>query len=406
MRIDSGETHDMRTYTFHDATERTYSTGHNILDYREDPGLGRESNATILVKWTNQTYHDENLRAMFTPNWDAVAGISRTNSWRHRNRYYAGLIVKTSLGVDCLDEKNAETSHSMSQPTGIDSRKDGLTAYACADKILFSPTGEPDNLISEISHPTFARLHSVEFNQQGDRVLTSSSSLDLIHEVDLDGNITWTLDLWRDTPFNTNVLGQKFFRSKAAVGGMSIVAHNPSVVALKDDEKLKDAVCVLDDPATYDGLGLSTNLTPVFINTAAYGNNGEVLTTSFHRGEAWVINRSLGQIAIAAKAMRNPHGFHLDPFLDGYMVTDTGNERLSFMSSDLEEERTIDFSTLDDRKPGLEKARWLQYVTRLDEALYCAVISPRQKITLFDPARKVRRDIPFDPEWGIQLVAP
>ncbi len=87
------------------------------------------------------------------------------------------------------------------------------------------------------------------------------------------------------------------------------------------------------------------------------------------------------------------------------MVTDTGNERSIFLTDDLKKELIVDLSTLQERKTGLEGSRWLQYVTRLDTNLYCAVIAPRQKITLFDPIKRVRRDIPFDPEWGIQLVA-
>ncbi len=391
-------------YEFDDHTERIWSDRHDILDYHEDPKLGFDSDVTILVKWTNQTYHDDNLRAMFTPNWDPVAGISRTNSWRHRNRYYDGLIVQASLGTEYLDSGSVDIVQPVLQPTGIDTRQDGLTAFACGDKILFSPDGDPTNTTSEIGHPTFARLHSVEFSPDGERVLTASSSLDLVHEIDLRGNLTWTLDLWRDTPFNANALGQKFYRTTPDATGAHVL-HNPDARTLKDDESLRDAICVLDDPSAYDNLGLPTNLTPVFINTASYGNGNDILTTSFHRGEAWIINRDVGRIAVAAKAMRNPHGLHKDPLLEGFMVTDTGHERSIFLTDDLEKELVIDFSTLQERKAGLEKSHWLQYVTRLDTNLYCAVIAPRQKLTLFDPIRRVRRDIPFHPDWGIQLVA-
>ncbi|HSW74423.1 MAG TPA: hypothetical protein VLG16_00990 [Candidatus Saccharimonadales bacterium] len=234
--------------------------------------------------------------------------------------------------------------------------------------------------------------------------MTASSSLDLVHEIDLKGNLTWTLDLWRDTPFNANILGQKFYRSILDAANTRAL-HNPDAKALKDDTNLRNATCVLDDPSAYDNLGLPTNLTPVFINTASYGNDNDILTTSFHRGEAWVINRDTGQITVAAKNMRNPHGMHKDSLLGGYMVTDTGHERSIFMTNDLRGELVIDFSTLQERKPGLEKSRWLQYVTRLSDNLYCAVIAPRQKITLFNPIQQTRRDISFDPEWGIQLVA-
>ncbi|HSW74424.1 MAG TPA: hypothetical protein VLG16_00995 [Candidatus Saccharimonadales bacterium] len=55
------------SYEFGDSTERVYTSQHDILDYQEDPELGYGSTGTILVKWTNQTYHDDNLRAMQLP---------------------------------------------------------------------------------------------------------------------------------------------------------------------------------------------------------------------------------------------------------------------------------------------------------------------------------------------------
>lgn len=396
--------HDTPPYELTDHTSRAWTERHDIRDYQTDPTLGQESEVTVLVKWTNQTYHDDNLRAMFTPNWDPVAGISRTNAWRHRNRYYDGLIVQANLGTDFLDSSNADTVRPALQPTGIDTREDGLTAFACADKVMLSPDGDPTRLASELGHPTFARLHSVEFSPEGARVLTASSSLDLVHEIDLHGDIVWTFDLWEDTPFNTNTLGQRFYRAMPTDANETML-HNPDPRILKDDESLRGAACVIDDPSAYDQLGLPTNLTPVFINTASYGSGNDILTTSFHKGEAWIISRDTGRIAIAASGMRNPHGMHRDPLLGGYIVTDTGHERSIFLTDDLRKELIIDLSTLQDRKAGLEQSHWLQYVTRLGDNLYCAVVAPRQKITLFDPVRRLRRDIPFDPEWGIQLVA-
>lgn len=393
------------SYELTDQAHRPWTERHDICDYQIDPGLGQGSEVTVLVKWTNQTYHDDNLRAMFTSNWDPVAGISRTNAWRHRNRYYDGLIVQANLDADYLDAGNVAAVQPASQPTGVDTRKDGLTAFACADKIMLSPDTDPARIASQLGHLTFARLHSVEFSPDETQLLTASSSLDLIHEVDLQGNITWTLDLWTDTPFNTNTLGQRFYRTMPTDASEPVL-RNPDPRALKDDESLRGATCILDDPSAYNQLGLPTNLTPVFINTASYGKGNDILTTAFHKGEAWIISRDTGRIAVAASGMRNPHGMHRDPLLDGYMVTDTGHERSIFLTDDLRKELVVDLSTLQDRKAGLEQSRWLQYVTRLGNNLYCAVMAPRQKVTLFDPVRRVRRDIPFDLEWGIQLIAP
>ncbi len=386
-------------YDFHDSSERSFRDIHDVSDYAYDPNLGRDIQANVLVKWTNQSYHDENLRSMFTGGWDHVAGIARTNSWRHRNQYYDGLVVETSLDVDYIDSENADRVEPALQPTGLDARADGLTAFACANKISLSADGDISNPSETITHPTFARLHSVEFNPDGNRLLTASSSLDLLHELDLDGQIVWTFDAWTDTPFNINKLGQSFLRAYALGSG---ALRNPDPVDLKGNEELRGARCVIDDPTRYNDLGLPTNLTPVFMNTASYNEEGDVLVTSFHRGEAWVIDRAAHSVNVVARDMRNPHGLHQQD--DGLMVTDTGNEYAIFISDDFRRETIVDFSTLDQRKRGLEKSRWLQYTTQLDNNLYCAVVSPRQRLTLFDPIQRTRRDIPFDTEWGVQNV--
>jgi hypothetical protein len=359
---------DAGQYELIDRTERQHREVMDITSFAVSPDLGRELDANILVKWTNQTYHDGNLRAMFTPEWDTVAGISRTNAWRHRNQYYNGLIVQTSLDAEHLDTDSATTVTRVSQPTGIDTRPDGLTAFACADKILLSPDGNPRTIASSLGHLTFARLHSVAFSPDGERLLTASSSLDLIHELDLEGTIRWTFDAWQDTSFNTNKLGQTFFRRDSKAPGAESL-RNPDPQNLKDDPELRNKSCILDDPSQYNRLGLPTNLTPVFINSAAYGAGGTILATSFHRGEAWIIDPDNRRITVAAKDMGNPHGMHLHQGTDGYLVTDTTHERVHFLDAKLGTETTVDLSGLGERKSGLEKAKWLQYTTQLDTDL-------------------------------------
>lgn len=389
-------------YSFTNHTERRFTADLDLADFTENPELGKGVDVTILVKWTNQTYHDENLRAIFSPEWDNLTGISRTNAWRHRNQYYPGKIVEISLDNDYLDDASAAKAEDASQPTGIDRRHDGTYALALGDRIHLSDTAMPSDTVSSIERVDFARLHSVEFDDTGRHILTTSSSLDLIQEVDLTGNLHWTWDMW-DTTFNTNQLNQSFYRS---IGRLVLgdYLHNPSVESLKDPSN-HSANVVIDDPNAYDRLGLSTNLTPVFPNGASYGFGRDILVSSFHRGESWILNKESDSVKIVTRDQKKPHGFHRDPSF-GYIVSDTGNEVVHFISPDLESETRITTANLQGRKPGLEAVRWLQYTTRLADNLYCAVIAPRQMITLFDPIGKTRRDIPFDPEWGIQKVVP
>lgn len=388
------------SYTFVNESVREYRQEDDISLYEDSDLLGRGLSGTILVKWTNQTYHDENLRAMFTPEWDKLSAISKANRGRHRNQYYAGLIVRASFDVDFLDDQTSYSIEHVSQPTGADSYNDGLTAYVTANTIIVRDHHDPQQQERKISHPNFARLHDVQFSQDGKRIITASSSLDMLYELDIGGEEAWSLDLWDIS--DTNLLGQRFRRTVPEDSDGWLI--NPNPVQLRDNPELLGANCVLSKPELYDGLGLPTNLIPVFINSIAYGNKDEILTTSFHKGEGWKIDRAKNQITVLAKDMRYPHGLRRDPMLGGYIVTDTGHEKTLFLSEDGEKELAVNFQKLNGHKPGQEQVKWLQYTTRLKGGTYCAILSSRQQIMLFDPITKVKREIPYSPDWGIQLV--
>ncbi len=390
------------TYVFSDMTQRKSFTSIDVADFAHDDDLGRFDTATVLVKWTNQQYHDENLRAMFSDGWDDVAGIARKNKGRHRNQYYAGKIATISLGADYMDAATAETIIDAVQPTGMSQNKYGTIALACGNVLtLRNELSVAQESQTVISHDNFARLHSVDFNEEGDRLLTASSSLDLVYEVDLQGNPVWIMDMW-DTPFNRNALGQEFCRRMGNLATKPIC--NPAIEDLMNNPEFRDKAFVIDDPSQYGYLGLTTNLTPVFPNGVAYGWGSDILVTTFHEGHGWVVDRDDNSIRIIKYGMRNPHGFQRDELMAGYMITDTGNEAVSFLSSDFKHEQVLDFSKLGSKKPGLEKVKWLQHTSHISDGVYCAVLAPRQTVTLFNPAERTRRDIPFDPDWGIQQV--
>jgi hypothetical protein len=251
----------------------------------------------------------------------------------------------------------------------------------------------------------FARLHSVAFSEDGNRILTASSSLDMLYELRVeDGSVAWEMDLWAETPYNTNILGQSFYRSqKPETAGFLL---NPSSFDLKDNEQLRDAKCVVDDPSVYKWLGLATALTPVFINGVDYENDDVILATSFGKGEAWRIDREGWQIEVLAKGLGRPHGLHVNKGTGGYLLSDTLKEKVIFLDEDLGQERVLDLSQLGERKEGIEKSKWLQYTTELEPGVYCAAMTSRQRLTLFSPNEKTRRDIAVDPDWGIQMVMP
>lgn len=388
-------------YIFTDRSARSARSYEDVSHYENDPTLGADIDATVLVKWDNQREHDENLRHLGRLGWDVAKGNALAPSPRNRHRYFGGLIVRTTFDCDILSAATAEVQPAL-QPTGVDALSDGQTVYACGNRLLLSPDGDISNVSATIENPMFARLHSVAFSNDGKRALTASSSLDMLYEVELsNGEVAWSMDLWSETPYNKNIFGQSFYRSP---NGVTDYILNPSSFDLKDNEQLRGAHCVINDPTAYKGLGLATALAPVFINAVDYESNDILLATSFGRGEAWRINRTSQEIEVVARGLGRPHGLHVDSATGGYLVSDTLKEQVLLLDKDFEHEHVLDLSTLAERKEGLEDSRWLQYTTELRPGLYCAAMTSRQKLTLFDPTNKVRRDIPIDPNWGIQMV--
>jgi hypothetical protein len=393
-------------YAIIDLAEQVAYQYEDVAAFADDSELGRETEAIILVKWTNQLEHDSHLQQLLSGGWDAAKGLSNAPSNRARWRYYDGLRVATSLDTDYL-EADAATTVGMLQPTGVDIDAAGTEVYASGNKLIVAPLGDLA-AASVIQHPLFARLHSAAFNADGTRVLTTASSLDMVMEVDVtSGSPTWQLDIWNDTPYNRNDFGHTLYRKRPAnmPAGLDTL-RNPDPIEFKDSEALRNRPCVVDNPARYNGLGLPTALMPAFINSVAYGHQDDVLATSYQRGEAWIIGRTDRTISVVADGMKRPHGLHADPHLDGYMVTDTVNEQVRFIDGALQQGMVYDLSGIAGRKPGLGDAGWLQYTTRLADDLYCAVMTSHQKLVLFNPVQKTKREIAFDPTWGVQLVAP
>jgi len=389
------------TYNIVDQSERLAVWEDDASGYQECNELGRDINATVLVKWDNQLYHDENFRAMFTDNWDRVNGLPKNQVGRHRNQYFSGFIVRASLDTEHLDAQNADYVAAVSQPTGY-STCGNTVASAIGNQVVMSTLTDPGTPVHILDNPMFARLHDIDLHPDGTRLLTASSSLDLLYELDLEGNILWTMDLWEID--NVNQRGQRFRRTIPEDPTSWLINPNPQELQNRPD--YEGANCVLSDPEAYGRLGLPTGLIPVFVNSINYGYKpNEILVTSFFKGEGWKINRATGQIDVVAKGMDRPHALRRDPLLGGYMVSDTGHERVTFLSEDCTQEFTVDFANITGHKAGLEKVRWLQYTTRLADNTYCAILSSRQQIVLFDPLARLKRTITFDPNWGLQLVS-
>jgi hypothetical protein len=361
------------------------------------PDLGRDIDAVVLIKWTNQQYHDDNLRAMFTDNWDPISGISKSNTWRHRNQYYDGLIVQTSLDNDILTSARSQKVEHSIQPTDIDITPEKVV-IAAGNRLIVRDNMDESDTQTVISNPWFARLHSAEFTRN-DTILTVSSAFDQIFEVDMNGEIVWEMDIWNNGR-NVNRLGHFLVKNSS---GYENISENTDVEILKQATTDPSIVHYISDPRAYGGLGLPTNVAPAFVNAVSQVGEDKLLATSFRYGEAWVIDKAKRTIDVALENLTNPHGFIATP--NGFMVTNTGEETVIFFDSELQPTHMLDVGVMEDRKKGLEQSRWLQNSVHLEGDIYATYSAPRQKLTLFDMNLSEYRDIDVDPSWGLQTLA-
>lgn len=369
----------------------------DLSESKYNPELGADIEAAVLIKWTNQRYHDENLRSMFNGDWDEKEDISRSNVGRHRQQYYPGLLTVFNLSVDYLDESNADMVKNELQPTDI--HFDEAAIYlAAANKIhKRKKLGSADEQV--ISNEWFARLHSVDVNEDKD-ILTVSSAFDQVFIVDCDGNIKTNIDIWSYGK-NLNKFGHRLLKSQGQHS--SHITVNPAIENLKYFNPEPDRINVIADPTVYKGLGLPTYLTPTFVNHVSFDkNNNTILATTLNTGECLVINPEDETLHTVLSNLHKPHG--LRNFNHGYLVTNSGNEEIIILDPEFNSSRIYSTASFNDRKTGLEKAFWLQNTIQIADDLLITISAPRQKVTLINTTSHEYRDIPFDFDWGIQTI--
>lgn len=172
------------------------------------------------------------------------------------------------------------------------------------------------------------------------------------------------------------------------------------------DELNQNNVLLVNDPNSYNGMGLPTSKTPNHINGVTYDRNGNILATVFHRGELWSIDKNSKQVSILLNGLGHPHAIKQDSlFRNGYIITDTNDESVIFLDSNYQPKYKLFTSDFDGKRQGLEKERWLQHTEKIADNLYCTIDMPRRKVFLFDPINKIYRDLSFNPNWAIQLIS-
>ena len=235
-------------------------------------------------------------------------------------------------------------------------------------------------------------LHTIEFSEDGKRILTASTGLDTILEVDLrSGETVWEWNAWDNGIQRVKMTGDYITRDPQEAEELE-KAHPDAEVQL------------IDDPLKLPREGLPTHHSPMNLNGAHYGKNGQVIATGFHRPEVFVIERD-GSFEKHDLGLSHPHS--LRPLDEGYIVASTGHGQFLLLDEDFAIETRVDISALpanEDKKAGF--GEWLQTVSVLDadNGIFSAVDALRDGVHIIDINNKKRRFISNPPEWTIQAV--
>ena len=240
-------------------------------------------------------------------------------------------------------------------------------------------------------------------------LLVTSSGFDMIFELSLEdenfGDILWEWHGWdygdEGLRFDTSKVFNTFYTRDERYKGIPFLPNGETKVVY------------VDNPLEYNGYGIPAKLRATNINDAAYGKDGKILATLFHRGAVIEIDRkkldSKGRpsVKIVLEGLEQPHGINVNP--SGYHVTSTGDARFLILDDDYRPVRQVKLEGMlvtGSRAHFPKGLEWLQYTTRIKDDIYAMVDIHRKKLHIVDTKRKKYRSIELPPEWSVQNVLP
>ena len=303
-------------------------------------------------------------------------------------RYSTGLIALTRLDGESFDEATLAVHLECTEPYEIAVDGDRL-AYTSGYRfgLLDLATGASEEFTSN----WMSYLHTIEFSADGRHILVAATGLDTILEIDLDSSeVVWEWNAW-DHGISHVTLSNSY-----------LTRDRDQAKQLEEDHPGAE-VRLIEDPLTLPREGLATHHSPMNMNGAHYGRNGQVLATGYHRPELFVINRD-GSNDRHDLGLTNPHSFR--PYGDGYMVADTGSGRLLLLDQSFAVASNVDLSSLPadpEKKDGF--GEWMQTASPLGtDGLFATVDALRDGVHIIDIPGRRRRFISNPPEWTIQAL--
>ncbi|MFH1320667.1 MAG: hypothetical protein ABII90_08445 [Bacteroidota bacterium] len=331
---------------------------------------------SIQLLLTVKSFELQAIRRRYLASRKNVSG--RVGSVERRQTGIGG-IVKLIIKNGIVTE--AEILNNLQEPRGIAFNFDKL-AIAAEDKVYIIT----DKDMFELNNPWFSYIHSVDFSNDGKKILISSSGFDSIFEYDLlTGKKTFEWFAWE----------HGFNKANDPESGEMVTLTRDR----EENEKLikkGTKVKLITDPAKQY---LPTAMRSAFINSVVYDNTGNnrFLATFFHEGAIYDIDSISGNAWCVLAGLKSPHGGRR--FMKKYMATSTGSGEVVVGNSN--DQLRYDFNHLPGKPTEMENLEWLQNSIIIDDIIV-TIDSNRTSFIIFNPKERVYDTIAYDDSWAIQ----
>lgn len=267
--------------------------------------MNEMNNQYILISFLSDRFHE--LRSFWKRYRETDVGDAFIGTDRVMNKNLGGLLILFDW-----DKLQIVTKINVSTPTGFDYNDRLIYLSHGGNKI-----GLFDKLLShntDISHPYLNDTHSVNLSDRG--ILIASTGVDAIVELDFKGNL--------------------LFEWFAMEHGY---LADPKGRVRKIDKNFDHR------SSQYPTLSHTTHLNSVIYAGKTDYFNETILCVLFHQGEILAIDRKTGEHEIAIKGLNHPHSIY--KLKDGYIVSDTQNNRVLLLSENFNVFKIIDIPHLD-----------------------------------------------------------
>ncbi len=346
----------------------------NLADFKRDSSFYAPLDFMVTIK----SFDLQAIRKRYIASRGNKSG--KAGSVERRKPSKGGIAI-IRLGSGKVEHK--EIVARLFEPRGIHIDNQAL-AIAAENTIHIY---EADGAYFRLTNPWFSYIHTVEFSPySSDTVLISSSGFDLIQEYNYKtGELLFEWLAWEHgfNSANDPETNREVILTRSEKEAASLAAQQKKFT-------------LISNPLTDH---LPTAKRAAFINSVSYHptNPDLLLTTFFHEGRVYEIDKSDNSASLALENLKNPHGGR--KVEAGYMATSTGSGEVVIQKP--EEQLRISFVDLPGKPDELEKHEWIQNSTSHNN-LIISIDSNRTSFVIIDPAQKYYDLIPYNPDWAVQ----